>query len=105
LCGIGLDIRSSKKNGKPYCICDPCGVQLFIRRKEGINRLLEITGNTELLNKLEQLKRQKAALERERDVFGDDDWYVDYASTSKGKQITQVEEQLRELSKNSRRSK
>jgi hypothetical protein len=37
LCFVLLDVRYSKKN-KPYCVCDNCGVQLFIRGKEGIER-------------------------------------------------------------------
>ena len=43
LCGRGRDVRESKKQ-KPYVVCDPCGVQLFVRSPEGIsafNRLLE----------------------------------------------------------------
>jgi hypothetical protein len=38
LCGKKLDQRTDK-NGKPYFICDPCGVQMFIRRKQGIANL------------------------------------------------------------------
>jgi transcription elongation factor Elf1 len=43
LCGRGLEVRESKKQ-KPYVVCDPCGVQLFVRSQEGIsafNRLIE----------------------------------------------------------------
>jgi transcription elongation factor Elf1 len=36
LCGRGLDVRQTKKK-KPYVICDPCGVQLFIRSKAGMH--------------------------------------------------------------------
>jgi DNA-directed RNA polymerase subunit RPC12/RpoP len=38
LCGKSLEERTSK-NRKPYFVCDPCGMQLFIRRKLGIERL------------------------------------------------------------------
>ena len=38
LCGLKLEKRTSK-TGKPYFVCDPCGVQLFVRRKDGIERL------------------------------------------------------------------
>jgi hypothetical protein len=27
------------KNRKPYFVCDPCGIQLFVRRKYGIEKL------------------------------------------------------------------
>lgn len=43
LCGEGLDVRETKK-GKPYVICDPCGVQLFVRGKQGIQRFKELVG-------------------------------------------------------------
>jgi predicted nucleic acid-binding Zn ribbon protein len=36
LCGKGLDVRQTKKN-KPYVICDPCGVELFVRGKVGMH--------------------------------------------------------------------
>jgi len=38
LCGNKLDQRIDK-NEKRYFICDPCGIQLFVRRKQGIERL------------------------------------------------------------------
>jgi|SRR5579864_2860937 hypothetical protein len=39
LCTEKLE-RRTDKNRKPYFICNPCGIQLFIRRQHGI-RLLE----------------------------------------------------------------
>jgi DNA-directed RNA polymerase subunit RPC12/RpoP len=39
LCGATLDKRTDK-NRKPYFVCNPCGIQLFVRRHHGI-RLLE----------------------------------------------------------------
>lgn len=38
LCGELLEIKTSIRN-KPYFICDSCGVQAFIRREKGIERL------------------------------------------------------------------
>jgi ssDNA-binding Zn-finger/Zn-ribbon topoisomerase 1 len=38
VCGVGLEIRETKKH-KPYVICDPCGVQLFVRNETGMGRL------------------------------------------------------------------
>jgi hypothetical protein len=38
LCGSKLDKRTDK-NGKPYFVCNPCGIQLFIRRQYGIELL------------------------------------------------------------------
>jgi hypothetical protein len=39
LCTERLEKRIDK-NGKPYFVCNPCGIQLFIRRPHGI-KLLE----------------------------------------------------------------
>jgi DNA-directed RNA polymerase subunit RPC12/RpoP len=38
LCGKELDLRTDK-NGKRYAICNPCGLQLFVRRAQGIENL------------------------------------------------------------------
>jgi hypothetical protein len=41
LCGKELHQRVDK-NRKPYFVCDPCGTQMFIRRKQGIENLVEL---------------------------------------------------------------
>lgn len=41
LCGKKLDQRTDK-NGKPYFICEPCGTQFFVRRKQGIEKLAQL---------------------------------------------------------------
>ena len=38
LCSQELGKRSDK-NHKPYFICDPCGVQIFVRGRQGIKNL------------------------------------------------------------------
>jgi hypothetical protein len=38
LCGKPLDLRTDK-NHKRYVICNPCGLQAFVRRAEGIQNL------------------------------------------------------------------
>ena len=38
LCENMLEIKMTKKN-KPYVVCNDCGMQIFIRRQEGINKL------------------------------------------------------------------
>lgn len=43
VCRKDLDIRISKKQ-KPYCVCQDCGVQLFIRGKRGVSRFSQMTG-------------------------------------------------------------
>ncbi len=42
LCGKDLPIQYSKKN-KPYVTCTECGLQMFIRYEQGIQRLEEIS--------------------------------------------------------------
>ena len=46
LCGHELGRRTTK-NGKPYFVCDSCGIQLFIRGKHGIERLDEFLRSSE----------------------------------------------------------
>jgi DNA-directed RNA polymerase subunit RPC12/RpoP len=46
LCGRKLEKRIDK-NGKPYFVCDPCGIQLFVRRKHGMELLEEVFRNSE----------------------------------------------------------
>ena len=41
LCGKQLNQRTDK-NRKPYFVCDPCGIQLFIRRQQGIEKLEQL---------------------------------------------------------------
>ena len=41
LCVDGLAILASKR-GKPYCVCNACGIQLFFRGRTGISRLLQM---------------------------------------------------------------
>src|SRR5947207_866296 len=46
LCGSKLEKRIDK-NKKPYFVCDPCGIQLFIRRKRGMDLLEEALRNSD----------------------------------------------------------
>ena len=46
LCGSRLGERIDK-NGKPYFICDPCGIQLWVRRKNGIEKLRTLMSELE----------------------------------------------------------
>jgi DNA-directed RNA polymerase subunit RPC12/RpoP len=44
LCGKQLNQRTDKNN-KPYFICNPCGMQIFIRRELGIQKLADLIRN------------------------------------------------------------
>ena len=57
LCGKGLDVRQTKKK-KPYVICDPCGVQLFVRSKAGMHvfeQLVSDAGQRNIWKRLDDL--------------------------------------------------
>lgn len=51
VCGEMRDLLISKKD-KPYLVCNPCGVQVFIRGEVGISLLKKIVLNTILIEKL-----------------------------------------------------
>ena len=38
VCGEAREVGTTKKN-KPYLICDPCGVQVFVEEKTGFGDL------------------------------------------------------------------
>ena len=66
LCGSKLEKRIDK-NGKPYFVCNPCGIQLFVRRQHGIellNGLLHSAAKNEIPFKqqAEQIYRIQALL-------------------------------------------
>jgi hypothetical protein len=46
LCGNKLQKRADKHD-KPYFVCDPCGIQFFVRRKQGIERLHNLLSASE----------------------------------------------------------
>ena len=79
LCGEILGIRRAK-TGKPYFICDPCGLQAFIRKEKGIRKLGELLesdrkelrtpANNQTLALIGELEAVKAKLGEIRDKKG-----------------------------------
>jgi len=60
VCTEPREVRVTKKD-KPYLICDPCGVQLFIRGPAGVdefNRLLGHINRDGLLTRLQRMELQ-----------------------------------------------
>jgi ssDNA-binding Zn-finger/Zn-ribbon topoisomerase 1 len=58
VCLQPLDVRTSKRN-KPYVICSPCGVQMFIRERAGIEafaNLVEQGLKADVLTRIGQLE-------------------------------------------------
>lgn len=57
VCTQPREVRTTKKD-KPYVVCDPCGVQVFIRGPAGIaelNRLIEHGCDEGVVERLEEM--------------------------------------------------
>jgi transcription elongation factor Elf1 len=46
VCGEAREVRTTKK-GKPYMICDPCGMQMFVRVETGIRRFEQLVADAD----------------------------------------------------------
>lgn len=60
VCTQPREVRVTKK-GKPHLVCDPCGIQVFIRGSAGIEefkRLLERTNDPSLLGPLKEMEQR-----------------------------------------------
>ena len=59
VCGDAREVRTTKK-GKPYIICDLCGVQMFVRVETGIRRfegLVRDAAENNMWKRLAELER------------------------------------------------
>jgi hypothetical protein len=82
ICGMLLPMELDK-NGKLYCKCNICGLQLFCRGQAGIRRLQELLRSEKpipqetavsnhgvaLYNRLTQLKQKREELEERQGLF------------------------------------
>jgi len=60
VCLKPLDVRTTKRM-KPYVICSPCGVQMFIRERAGIEafgKLVELGEKADVLTRVGQLEQR-----------------------------------------------
>lgn len=60
VCSALREVRLTKKD-KPYVVCDPCGIQLFIRGPAGIdgfNRLVDRASREDLWARLSEMERR-----------------------------------------------
>lgn len=62
-CPVCLDPREVRltKKDKPYIVCDPCGIQLFVRGPAGIasfNRLADRASGEDLWTRLEAMEQR-----------------------------------------------
>lgn len=87
ICGELRELGISKKD-KPYFCCNTCGVQVFIRGREGISRLIAIKNNPELFgylkalnavrnSRLLQIKTRLELLNKEINRYDEDGIYYD----------------------------
>ena len=111
LCGTGVPILNTKRN-KPYCTCNDCGLQMFVRGKNGIARLecmaqqgilvsvkeQSVAHGISLLNRVEQLKSQKHDLEQKQGIIFSDK-NVENAIALVDAEIENVQQELAELSR------
>jgi len=71
ICGEMREVSYSKRS-KPYCTCNDCGVQRFIRGKTGIKKLKDLISNIinlidyyeKLSEKLNEIRARKPILSR-----------------------------------------
>ena len=109
VCGTGLEIRLSR-NGKPYCVCDSCGIQVFFRGKTGIHRLRGLIDSNILMvgpesmadkalvlfNHIQQLRGRKRKLEgRQGLIFRDEALEITIRAVDK--EIERVQGELEKL--------
>jgi len=60
VCTEPREVRITRKK-KPYLVCDPCGVQLFIRGAAGISQfdgLVERAGSQDLWSRIAEMERR-----------------------------------------------
>ncbi len=60
VCREPREVRATKK-GKPYMICDPCGMQMFVRVETGIRRfeaMVEAADRDDVWGRMAKLQRR-----------------------------------------------
>jgi hypothetical protein len=109
VCGTGLEIRRSQK-GKPYCVCDSCGIQLFFRGQTGIHRLHELIDTRTLIvgkesmtdralvlfNHIQQLRGRRKKLADARKLLSTDE-ALEAAIAAVDNEINHVQGELERL--------
>jgi predicted RNA-binding Zn-ribbon protein involved in translation (DUF1610 family) len=114
LCGKKLRIKQTK-NEKPYFICDPCGLQVFVRCKAGIrelNRLIrrmesKSSNSSEILNssfevisltsRIAQLRAKLKHIEDNELMWGTDT-ESEIATKAIKAQMREIESELKRIS-------
>ena len=76
LCGEGLEVSQSKK-GKPYVVCNGCGVQMFVRNEGGIRTFEKLVAQAETKNIWERLAGLEERYKRQCTKCGKKFWIAD----------------------------
>lgn len=63
LCREDVEVKKTKKD-KPYFVCNPCGMQVFIRGRAGIERMEELA-KSGIKKDLNSLKNRAAELKKD----------------------------------------
>ena len=81
VCFETLEVRYTK-NSKPYCVCNDCGVQMFVRYKKGIQKFKNLISDCnykvksqkliELIDYYDRLNEQLAEVVANKPFFGED---------------------------------
>jgi DNA-directed RNA polymerase subunit RPC12/RpoP len=90
LCSSELRQRKDK-NRKPYFVCDPCGVQIFVRGRQGIENLAQLIATLKerdfpfrehahtlheiqaILTEMRGIKKEIKSLDSVLDIFHEDE--------------------------------
>ena len=73
VCAARLEVRITKKQ-KPYLVCDPGGVQLFVRSRSGIERFAALVDRAESGNALERLAEMERRYRKKCPECGKSFW-------------------------------
>ena len=82
VCFEMIEVRYTKKSKpKPYCVCNDCGAQLFVRGKKGIERFKNLISNydskvkshklVELIELISKLNDKLSEIEAKKPNFGE----------------------------------
>jgi DNA-directed RNA polymerase subunit RPC12/RpoP len=73
ICAALLDVRETKK-GKPYVICNSCGLQMFVRNGDGIRRFESLLAETQESDLGTRLARLEQRYKKECPECGSEFW-------------------------------
>jgi DNA-directed RNA polymerase subunit RPC12/RpoP len=76
VCSDRLDVRESKK-GKPYVVCNQCGVQMFVRNDAGIRDLQRLTAAPDQMNAWTRLAELQQRFQKTCPKCGNKFWITE----------------------------